>query len=125
MTKARVLRLGLVLALTMGVAACSGATEAEPPTADIHASGSKLYVVIHLPAEEADYEDTHDLAPAGFSGIPSEVTIDSPASEVKYSQTGNAYQIGYRVVYRNGDVASYTVTVAGNVYGDVTHTLTK
>jgi hypothetical protein len=143
MNKTLILRLVLVLALAMGVAACGGekatgatsssesttattaATDAEPPTADIRASGSKLYVVISLPEEGTDYKSTHDLTAPGISGTPAKVTIDSPASDVTYPQTGNTYQIGYNIVYENGGVASYKVTVAGNVYGDVIHTLTK
>jgi hypothetical protein len=146
MKRALILGLLLVSALALGLAACgeeqvtnptsgsestevttatTAATEADAPTADVYAKGSKLYVVIHLPQEEADYKATHDLKAPGVAGTPSKVTIDSPASEVTYSQTGNSYQIGYNIVYENGDVASYKVTVAGDVYGDVVHTLTK
>jgi hypothetical protein len=129
----KAMRAALCVVFVVLLAGCSGGadlgaggeTGAEPPTCEITASGGKVRVVIHLPEEETDYEDTHDLTPAGFSGTPSEVTIDSPASEVSYSQTGNTYEIGYKIVYKNGDISSYTVTVAGNVYGEVIHTLSK
>ncbi|MFQ5943240.1 MAG: hypothetical protein ACE5JF_06780 [Anaerolineales bacterium] len=82
-------------------------------------------VVISLPAEGMDYHGTHDLTPSGFSGTPSEVTIDAGGSAVEYFQTGNTYNIAYTVTYKDGDIASYDISIKGSVYGDVEHTCTK
>lgn len=114
----------LVLFAAVGVllAGCSG--EVEPPTCDVYVSGDRINVVVTLPAEGMDYHDTQDLIPSGFSGTPSEVTIDSGGSSVEYSQTGNTYNIAYTVTYRDGDIASYDISVRGSVYGDVEHTCT-
>ncbi|HLC34366.1 MAG TPA: hypothetical protein VJJ70_05145 [Anaerolineales bacterium] len=115
----------LVLFAAVGVllAGCSG--EVEPPTCDVYVSGNRINVVVTLPAEGMDYHDTHDLTPSGFSGTPSEVTIDSDGSSVEYSQTGNTYVISYTVTYRDGDIAGYDISIRGSVYGDVEHTCTK
>jgi hypothetical protein len=102
------------------LAGCSG--EAGPPTCDVYVSGNRINVVVTLPAEGLDYHDTVDLIPSGFSGTPSEVTIDSGGSSVDYSQTGNTYSIAYKVTYRDGDIASYDISIRGSVYGDVEHT---
>ncbi len=102
---------------------CSG--DVKPPTCDVSVDGNRVNVVIHLPAEDTDYTDTHDLAPAGVSGTPTKVTFEAGGSKVEYSQTGNAYEISYTVVYEKGDIASYDVSVKGNVYGDTEYTFTK
>jgi len=114
----------LVLLAAVGVllGGCTG--EMEPPTCDVYVSGNRINVVVTLPAEGVDYHDTHDLVPSGFSGTPSEVTIDSGGSSVEYSQTGNSYSIAYSVTYRDGDIASYDISIRGSVYGDVEHTCT-
>ena len=115
----------LILIVLVGylIVSCSG--EVKPPTCDVYVSGNKINVVIDLPAEGMEYRDVHDLAPSGFSGTPSKVTIDSGGSSVEYPQTGNSYNIAYKVTYEDGEIASYHITIKGNVYGDVEHTCTK
>jgi hypothetical protein len=116
-----------VFCLTMTIlllAGCKGAS-VKPPTCDVYVSGNEIIVEINLPAEETAYIDRHDLTPQGFTGTPSEITIESGGSSVNYSQTGNTYNIAYTVNYKDGDIKGYHISIKGDVYGDVEHTCTK
>jgi hypothetical protein len=44
---------------------------------------------------------------------------------MKYSKTGNSYNIAYTVTYENGEITKYRISIKGNVYGDVEHTCAK
>ena len=119
--KAKILTILILVGVLL--VACSG--EAKPPKCDVFVSNNQINVVIDLPAEGLEYRDTHDLTPAGFSGTPSKVTIESGGSSVNYSKTGNTYNIAYTVTYENGEISSYDITIGGSVYGDVVHTCSK
>jgi hypothetical protein len=121
--KARFL-LGLLCLLSVIFISC-GSGEVKPPTCNVYVENGKINVVIDLPAEEMEYHDTHNLTPSGVSGTPSKVTIESGGSSMKYSKTGNSYNIAYTVTYENGEIANYHISIKGNVYGDVEHTCTK
>lgn len=114
---------GLIMIVLL-LAGCNGAS-AKPPTCDVYVSGNQIVVEIDLPAEETTYIDRHDLTPRGFSGTPSEMTIESGGSSVAYSQTGNTYDISYTVNYKDGDITDYDISIKSSVYGDVEHTCTK
>lgn len=118
--KAKLLLVALICIL---VAGCAG--EAKPPTCDVYVQGNQVMVVINLPAEGSDYTGRHDLTPAGFTGTPSKMTIESGGSSVNYSKTGNSYEIAYTINYEMGEIASYDISIKGDVYGDVEHTCKK
>ena len=123
--KSRLLQMALGLTmLVLLLAGCKGAA-VKPPTCDVYVSGNKIVVEITLPAEKTTYIDRQDLTPSGLKGTPSEVTIDSGGSSVNYSQTGNTYDIAYKVHYKDGAIASYHISIKGSVYGDVEHTCDK
>ena len=53
------------------------------------------------------------------------MTIEGGGSSVNFSKTGNSYEINYTVVYEMGAIASYDISIKGDVYGDVEHTCSK
>jgi len=123
--KSRLLQKAFGLAILMLLlAGCKGAA-VKPPTCDVYVSGNKIVVEITLPAEKTAYIDRQDLTPSGLKGTPSEVTIDSGESSVNYSQSGNTYNIAYKVNYKDGAITGYHISIKGNVYGDVEHTCDK
>ena len=118
--KAKLIFVALICLLAAG---CAG--EAKAPICDVYVQGNQVMVVIDLPAEGLDYTGRHDLTPSGFTGTPSKMTIESGGSSVNYSKTGNNYEISYTVVYEMGEIASYDISIKGDVYGDVEHTCSK
>lgn len=115
--------LGLTIIVLL-LAGCKGGS-IKPPACDVYVDGNRIIVEINLPAEGTTYIDRHDLTPSGFSGTPSEITIESGGSSVDYSKTGNTYNIAYTVNYKDGGIKSYHISIKGNVYGDVEHTCAK
>ena len=113
----------LLLIVGIFVMGCSG--EVKPPACDVFVSGNRINVVINLPAEGMDYQNWHDLSSPGISATPSKVTIDAGGSSVEYQKTGNTYDISYTVIYEDGEIKDYNISIKGNVYGEVEHMCQK